>query len=114
MADAGLWQNILSDLSINGHFRLILQPAVAIILGVRLGLTEERPSKPSVRDAIVPVGVAVLTDAILQAVILARVRPTAALLVGVLLVWLPFAIARAVTAHLWNRPSTGQGAPQPA
>jgi len=114
MADAGLWQNIFSDLSVNGHFRLIMQPAVAIILGVRLGLTEERRSKSSVRDALVPVGVAVLTDAILQAVILGWVRPTAALLVGVLLVWSPFAIARALTTRWWNHPRTRGRAAQPA
>jgi hypothetical protein len=109
-----VWQNILDDLSVNGHFRLILQPAVAIILGVRLGLTEERPSKPSIRDELLPIGVAILVDAILQVLTLGRVRPTAALLVGVTVVWLPFAIARAVTAWLWNRPRPGAHAPQAA
>jgi len=106
----GLWQNILGDLSVNGQFRLILQPAVAIILGIRLGLTEERRSKPSLRNALVPLGVALVTDAILQALTLGWVRPVAVLLVGVLLVWLPFAVAHAVTAWLWGRRSEEQAA----
>jgi hypothetical protein len=112
MADAGVWQNIVDDLSVNGHFRLILQPAVAIILGVRLGLTEERPAKPSIRDELVPIGVALLIDAILQVLTVGRVRPMAALLVGVTVVWLPFAIARAVTAWLWHHRRPGAQAPQ--
>jgi hypothetical protein len=114
MTDGGLWQSMLNDLLVNAHFRLILQPLVAIILGVRLGLTEERPARTSLRDALVPVGVAVLTDAILQVLTLGRVRPVAALLVGVLVVWLPFAIARELTAWLWNRPRSGEHAPQAA
>ena len=40
MADVGIWESIVRDLSVNAHFRAVLQPAVAIILGVRLGLTE--------------------------------------------------------------------------
>jgi hypothetical protein len=56
--------------------------------------------------------VALLMDRVLQDLTLGRVRPMAAVVVGGLLVWLPFVVARAFANRVWRhiRPRRAAGA----
>ncbi len=47
--------------------------------------------------------VALVMDGILQHITFGRIRPLAALVVGALLVWLPFVSTRAMTNRIWRR-----------
>jgi hypothetical protein len=59
--------------------------------------------KHSLWDAAIPLAIALIVDGILQYLTLGRVRPLAALVVGGLLVWLPFAVARALSNRVQTR-----------
>ncbi|HVX93387.1 MAG TPA: hypothetical protein VHK47_00650 [Polyangia bacterium] len=134
MAHPGFFDSIARDLSGPGIFggkfqiRLFLQPIVAIALGLRSGIADAKAGrrpfikelvlaeehgarrkmlKEAVRDALVPLIIALLLDAILQHMINGRVRPLAALVVGGLLVFLPFLIMRALANRAWTH---GHGA----
>lgn len=115
MADIGFWNDLVQGLSGKGQFRLILQPTMAIILGVRLGLADSRAGatpfllrlitmqgrarlfRESLREVVFPLIAAFLVDAVLQVITLGRFRPLQAMVVGALLVWIPFSISRALT-----------------
>jgi hypothetical protein len=66
--------------------------------------------KEAAREAIVPFVVALILDSILQQMINHRIRPIAALVVGGLLVFVPFFIVRALANRIWTHghPSTGK------
>jgi hypothetical protein len=105
--------DILARLSGPGRLRFIMQPAVAIFLGSRDGLKDARAESlpflwslifhkghttrllrsglASVRDLV---AVAILLDIISQFLIFRRVHPAASLLVGPVLIALPYALAR--------------------
>jgi hypothetical protein len=127
MANVGFFQAIGRDLSGRGIFggsfqlRLILQPLLALLLGVRFGIRDAKAGKraffltmvtdkkerwPSLkqglRDAIVPLCIAFLTDGILQRMINGHIRPMAAVVVGALLVFLPFMIGRGASNRIWT------------
>jgi hypothetical protein len=135
MAEPGFFDSIARDLGGRGifggsfQFRLILQPLVAILLGVRFGIRDAKHGRPpfikalieglggrgkllkeAARDAIVPFVVALIIDSILQQMINHRIRPIAALVVGGLLVFIPFFIVRALSNRIWTHghPSTGK------
>jgi hypothetical protein len=120
--EVGFFETVARDLSGTGQFRLILQPPVALILGVRLGIADANAGMPpflhrlathrhqrwtifteSLADAVFPLLVALVMDGILQHITFGRIRPLAALLVGALLVWLPFVCTRALTNRIWRR-----------
>jgi len=104
--------------------RFIVQPTVAILLGARSGIKDARDGHPpflwalafhgkrrlellrsavaSIRDLV---AVAILLDVISQALIFHEVRPGAALLVGPLLITLPYVLTRALS----NRIVRGRG-----
>lgn len=122
MDDIGFWEGIVRSLSGRGQFRLILQPTVALVLGVRLGIADGQNGrapflfrlltgkqgrwslfKHSLWDAAIPLTIACALDGVLQYLTLGRVRPLAALVVGALLVWIPFAISRALANRMWTR-----------
>jgi hypothetical protein len=116
MSGPGFFQGIADVLGGKGELRLIVQPAMAILFGIRLGISDAREGRLpfvlrvfrsrggtvrlALRDIIVPFCIAIVIDAILQHVTLGHVRPVAALVVGILLVWLPFATARALTNRI--------------
>ena len=99
-----------------GRLRFILQPMVAIVLGARDGVKDARAGKPpflwglvfgssnrgglarsafaSVRDLV---AVAILLDVAAQFLIFRMVHPGAALLLGPVLIGLPYAASRALT-----------------
>ena len=126
MAHPGFWDSIARDLTGRGmfggafQFRLILQPLAAVILGVRFGIKDaKRGDKPffqalvheggrgamlarAARDALLPLLLAFVIDSILQRLINGHIRPLVALIVGGLLVFLPFLIVRALTNRIWS------------
>jgi hypothetical protein len=102
------------------QIRLFLQPLLAMLLGLRFGIRDAKQGRAPIlkdvadskggrggllahaaRDAIVPLVVALVLDSILQHMINGRIRPLAALIVGGLLVFLPFLIVRALANRAW-------------
>lgn len=122
MADMGFWEGIVHDLSGKGQFRLFLQPAMALFLGLRLGIADAKEGKApflfrlfstrhqrwelfkeSLSDAAMPLILALVMDGILQYLTLNRIRLLQAIVVGTLLVWLPFTSTRGLTNRIWRR-----------
>jgi hypothetical protein len=115
--------NYLSDL-VGGpaHLRFIVQPLVALLLGVRDGHRDAKAGEPpfvlmlvldkerrgsglrlGLRRILVPLVVAVILDGVVQEMIFSRVRPLAALFVGVCLIGLPYAACRGLSNRLLRR-----------
>ena len=123
----GLFEGIARVLGGKGQLRLIIQPAVAIVLGIRLGIADARVGEPpfvlrlfrhpehlvrrALSDVVVPFAVAVGVDVILQHYTLGYVRPLAAVIVGLLLVWLPFSIARGLANRITHHERAGGAHP---
>lgn len=122
MTDMGFWDGIWHELTTAGRFRLILQPTLAIVLGVRIGMADARAGTPPflarlirasherwslVRESIVhaakPLALALLMDCIFQYLTLGRVRVLAAVVVGILLVWFPFSATRGLANRVWTQ-----------
>ena len=102
-----------------GRFRFILQPLMAIILGVLGGLADARAGRPpylygvlfhrDLRSELVRSGLetvanlvlmGILLDAVFQWVILGVSHPGAALVVGPALIVFPYSLARALSNRL--------------
>jgi hypothetical protein len=102
-----------------GRLRFILQPLVAILLGVRGGLADARSGqspyifallfhtqkrKELLRSGMTAIGhvlaLGILLDAVAQLLIYKVIHPGAALLIGPLLVGMPYAMSRALTGRL--------------
>jgi hypothetical protein len=104
------------------HLRLIVQPLVALLLGIRDGrLDAKAGTPPYVYDLLVssadrgaglrsgldaiwkPLAIAVILDAVVQFAFLDRVSLLGALLVGGLLVGIPYVLARGVANRQVSR-----------
>jgi hypothetical protein len=104
-----------------GRFRFVLQPLVAIALGIRSGVADARQGRPPylwglatdrqgrralARDGLATVAnlllMGILLDAVFQWVILGASYPGAALVVGPVLITVPYSVARALS----NRTAT--------
>lgn len=102
-----------------GRFRFILQPMLAILLGVRGGLADARAGNPpylfglffdagrrrellrSGAEAVSTLlAVGIILDVVFQLIIYRAVHPGAALLVGPILICMPYALSRALTTRL--------------
>lgn len=102
-----------------GRLRFILQPLLAILLGVRSGLADAREGVPPYlfgllfhagrRRELLRSGAAaintllamgIIMDVVLQLVLYRRVHPGAALVVGPILICTPYALSRALTTRL--------------
>jgi len=102
-----------------GRFRFILQPVVAILLGVRGGLVDARAGNPPYlfgllfaagrRAELLRSGAAaistllamgIILDLVFQLILYRAVHPGAALLIGPILVGTPYALSRALTNRL--------------
>ncbi len=110
-----------------GQLRLIIQPALAIILGIRLGIADahehaepflirlfrsrKRLVRRALSDVFIPFSIALGIDMILQYFTLGRIRPLASVLVATMLVWIPFSAARGWTNRIVRRRSTPVPAP---
>jgi len=134
MAHVGLLDGVWRDLTGRGMFggrfqiRLIVQPLVALLLGIRLGIRDAKEGKEhpffmslvrnkrdrwsilrqGLRDAVVPLCVAFILDSILQRLILGHIRLLGAVIVGALLVFLPFVIGRGLAHRVWSHGHVGQ------
>jgi len=122
---------MLARLTGPGKFRFILQPAMAIIIGVRQGVKDAHANLPpflwglvfhalyrrhalrtafaGVRDLI---AIAILLDMISQALIFREVHPGAAVLLGPVLIAVPYSVARSLAnriARLRRPPATAAG-----
>jgi hypothetical protein len=112
-------EDVPKRLSGAGRFRFVLQPLVAIILGVRSGLADARAGRPGYlygvffdpeqRRVLMKTGFAtivnlllmgILVDSACQWFILGISYPGAALVVGPVLIIAPYSVARALSNRL--------------
>ena len=108
-----------------GRFRFVLQPLIAVILGIRSGLSDAREGRPPylyavlfhrhLRGELLRSGFAtvinlmlmgILMDAVFQWIIFGVSYPGAALVVGPVLIFTPYAIARAFTTRIASKGKT--------
>ena len=120
--DRGFWEGIVDVASGRGQFRLILQPLIAIGFGIKLGMADAKSGKDpflwrlaakskdrmklvkqALKSVIMPFTIAVVVDGILQYLSYGYVRPLAALVMGALLVFIPFVISRSLTNRVCRR-----------
>jgi hypothetical protein len=111
-----------------GRFRFLLQPTMAIVLGVAAGRADARAGRPpylsglllgsedrgrllrsAVRDIANLVIAGILVDSVCQWLILGASYPGAALVVGPVLIAAPYAAARALS----NRVATARAGRRP-
>jgi hypothetical protein len=137
MAYPDFWDSIARDLTGPGMFggkfqiRLIIQPLAAMLLGVRIGLRDAKLRRipffealfrgkgeraallaKAIRDAIIPLAIAVLVDSILQHND-QRAHPCGRGVRGGRAVCLPFLIVRGVSNRIWTHGHRGPGHPVP-
>lgn len=112
-------EDLVSRLTGPMHFRLILQPLVAIALGIRDGLKDARAGRPPfVTDLIVrpegrkrqlkralqtlikPLVIAIVLDAVAQYLMFRTIYPGAAVFVGVVIMAVPYSLARGLTNRI--------------
>jgi len=116
------FEDMLARLSGPGRLRFILQPTVALLLGVRDGVKDARIGSPpflfaliyhranyrglvgtafaSLRDLL---AIAIILDMVSQLAIFRRIHPGAALLLGPVLVAIPYGISRALANRIAHR-----------
>ncbi len=101
-----------------GRLRFISQPTIAIALGIRSGLADARLGNPPYLFALLfgagrrrellrtgiaairnLVAAAIIMDVIFQVVLYRSVHPGAAVVIGPILICLPYATSRALTAR---------------
>lgn len=121
---AALPEQLRAMLGGPGRFRFIVQPLVAVLLGFRDGRLDARAGRPpyliaaileehgrratlrsGVGAFIKPFAIAVLLDMILQFYILRDVRIWSALIVGALLIAIPYSLARSLANRVVRRRS---------
>jgi di/tricarboxylate transporter len=114
------WRDIAETLTGRGQMRLVLQPTMAILIGLRMGVLDaklgESPflwrlataddrrlvAKEAFRKVLIPLCIAIVLDGVLQYLTHGYVRPLAAIIVGLLLIFAPFAISRALTNRIYR------------
>jgi hypothetical protein len=123
------FEDLWARLSGPGRLRFILQPTAAILLGVRDGKRDSRVRCPpfllglifrrihrsdlwrsgisSVRDLV---AIAVILDLICQILIFREIHPGAALLLGPVLIAVPYSLSRALTNRIATRRNQQVGA----
>jgi Na+/H+-translocating membrane pyrophosphatase len=98
------------------NFRFILQPVMAILLGIRDGLHDAKTGTPPVlldlfekpkgrkrqlrkalRNLLVPLLLAIVLDVVVQYLLFGWVRLIGAMTIGVMVMGLPYVIARTLT-----------------
>jgi hypothetical protein len=105
-----------------GRLRFILQPMVAIFLGIRGGLADAKAKNPPylfrlffgtgrrrelLRSGVAAirnvVAVGIILDVVFQMVLYHSVHPGAALVVGSILICFPYVLSRSLTTRLVGR-----------
>jgi hypothetical protein len=111
-----------------GRFRFILQPLIAMLLGLRGGLSDTQAGRPPYlygllfagdsRKELLRSGMAairnlvamgIVLDAVAQLLIYQQVHPGAALVVGPILICVPYSVARALTNRVAQLVQRGSG-----
>lgn len=105
------------------HLRFVIQPLMAVLLGIRDGVQDAHAGRPpflwdlctvrgrrqklllALRQLMIPIGIAILLDAIVQYILFEVVRVLGAVAVGTTLMGVPYAIARGLA----NRITTARG-----
>jgi hypothetical protein len=120
-----LSEGLAKRLSGPGGFRFIIQPTVAVALGIRDGLQDAKAGEPpyligiifhpehrqelwakTIQNILKPFIIGVVLDLIFQYFIFQRARLIPAVIVGLLLIGLPYALARGITNRMvarWHR-----------
>jgi hypothetical protein len=115
------FQDMLARLSGPGRLRFFIQPIIAILLGSRDGLEDARTGLPpflwaltfhgvhrrgllrstfaNVRDLV---AVAILLDILSQFLIFREIHPGAAVLLGPVLIGVPYAVSRAFANRVYS------------
>jgi hypothetical protein len=102
--------------------RFILQPIMAILLGVRDGVNDAKAGRPpflfsvltdpkghkhdirkAMRSLLVPLVIATVLDGVAQYLLFGWIRISGALVVGAMLMGLPYVVARALTNRIVSR-----------
>ena len=118
------FQDMIARFSGPGRLRFIMQPAVALFLGMRDGKSDARMGRPpflsalmfhaahrpallrsafeSIRELVL---IAILLDIIAQFLIFRDIHPGAALLLGPMLISVPYALSRALANRIASRPT---------
>jgi hypothetical protein len=111
------------------HFRFLVQPIVAIGLGIRDGLKDAKTCTPPIivdlmfsaqhrradlksaaKSLIKPIVLGTVLDGISQYLMFGQIRPVAAVLVGVGVLALPYGLARGITNRIASsRRDKGKG-----
>jgi uncharacterized membrane protein YedE/YeeE len=108
-----VWERVLARYTGPFHFRLIVQPIVAIVLGIRDGIRDARDGEPPYllalfsdrnlrseqlatlwRSLRIGLVVAIVLDAVVQYLIFRSVRVVGAIVFGTILMALPYSLAR--------------------
>jgi hypothetical protein len=116
------FSDILARFSGPGRFRFIIQPLMAVVIGIRDGRRDAREGRPPFLLALVSggrhkkdllrgafasvrnlVAIAIILDVISQYLIFREIHPGAALLVGPLLIAVPYALSRAFANRISQR-----------
>lgn len=111
-----------------GRMRFILQPLIAILLGIRDGRRDAHAGRPPYVFAVLavrelrreelasgletlakPLVVAILVDMVVQYLIFRSVHLWSALVVGAAIVALPYVVTRALTNRIVRRRGSGRG-----
>lgn len=115
-------EGLARRLSGPASFRFILQPLIATIAGIRDGVSDAKLGLPpygvavlfdsdsrvqllgaALKRTAIPLVVGVVIDMVVQWMLFQRVLRYAAILVGVLLVGLPYVVARGLTNRILRR-----------
>lgn len=113
------FEDMLARLSGPGRFRFILQPTVALFLGIRDGVKDARSGHAPFFSALITqkkdrsallrsgfasirdlVALAIILDLISQFLILRRIHPAAALILGPVLITFPYSVSRALANRI--------------
>ena len=99
-----MWESIVEATTGRGEIRLILQPLVAVLVGVRLGLADAhyRPPVHEVRSVLMAIIVSVTIDGYLQILSQGHMSWIAAIVVGIALIFIPYGVARSVTYRVYT------------
>jgi hypothetical protein len=123
------FDDLVARLTGPGKLRFILQPIMAMIIGTRHGIADARANLPNflsgvafhaehrrylmrstiagVRDLV---AIAILLDVIAQAIIFHGVHPGAALIVGPVLIAIPYSLARALSNRIYKARKSNESA----
>ena len=114
-----VFERFLARLTGPMHVRFIVQPIIAVILGIRAGIHDARQATPpfiwslctrpsgwkrQLKQArehlVIPLVVAIVLDGIVQYLLFQRIRVLGAVVLGTILMGLPYSLARAFTNRI--------------